>query len=83
MIDKIVTNSLEETGPTYHHMMEECAELQIACSKSARGEMDLHNLLEEMADVRFHTLKILKHLGLSESNLDDIIIDKTPKRQMK
>ncbi len=80
LLKRVVKKSNEENEVFYGHSMEELAELQIECSKRARGKDNKPQLREETGDVFFHILKILNKNGWE---LDDLIkdcLDKTKER---
>lgn len=80
LLERVVKKSNEEFGVGYGHTMEELAELQIECSKTARGIGDPEKLKEESADVFFRLLKTLHHNGWDLNTLVQNCLDKTRER---
>jgi NTP pyrophosphatase (non-canonical NTP hydrolase) len=80
LLKRVVKKSNEENGAPYGHAMEELAELQIECSKRARGKDNHEQLKGESGDVFFKLLRILDY---NDWDLNDLIkdcLDKTRER---
>ena len=77
---KIVKISSRSEPIPYGRAMEEFAELQVECSKMARGQKRDKEFLEEISDAFFYILKLLFKHRLTLDSLIDYCILKTVKK---